>query len=166
MQTLAVQRLAPVTVPARLTDLVPAASVSGPVDGVALSGTTRPVTNGVSIARLCGAIGAAGGAAGLGFATASLTGPIATVAGAIHGGVALMAVGALTGGLVASAISKKSGAVLTGAISGAVLGGVGGALVGLRIGASYGNVLGFVAGGVIGAGLGWVIGRGIESVID
>lgn len=160
MMTLPVQICSVAPVPARLA--APSSGTSaGPLDRfVPSTGSSQ----GGGITRLCIGLGVAGGAAGLGFSTASLTGATASLAGSINGSLAFMAIGAVSGGLLASAMFKGKG-VLTGAIAGGTIGGVGGAFLGLRVGAAFGNVLGFAAGGVVGGAAGWALGRAIERLL-
>ena len=118
-----------------------------------------------AVTPACILIGAAGGAALVGFTIGQRVGEAALVASAVNGGIAGAAICATAGGLLASVLTSKEHGVLVGAVSGGVAGGVAGAWSGMKLGARYGEVLGFLAGGVIGGTAGYFVGHSLEKMI-
>lgn len=154
--------------PVQVASPSPASELLEAVDGYAGTQQGKGTTQTVSTL-----VGATGGAAALGYASAhALTGTLATAAATILGAVVLAGVGAIGGGIVAGIIDKKMHGGegfgnLAASMGGAAIGGVGGAAtgiaLGLKAGAATQNVLIAGAGAVIGGAFGYFFGKGLAS---
>jgi hypothetical protein len=154
--------------PVQVASTSKAADLMGMVDGY--SGTQQSKGSTQLASTL---VGATGGAAALGYASAHmLTGAVATVAATISGAAALAGVGAIGGGIVAGIIDEKMHGGegfgnLAASMGGAVIGGVGGAVtgavVGLKAGATTQNVLIAGAGALVGGAVGYFFGKGLTG---
>ncbi|MGE0495665.1 MAG: hypothetical protein AB7S38_41050 [Vulcanimicrobiota bacterium] len=111
-------------------------------------------------------VGAAVGAAAVGFATSGMSGGAGMAVGGLGGGLTAASVVGIGTGAVAAHFThgdgwSKLGSFMVGAMAGGAVGGIAGAIGGAMVGTGAGNALGFAAGAFAGGTIGYFVGKGI-----